>query len=85
MCAGKGAGIGKRKAKAFGFEFEDGEEIYAERFVGCRVIAHCVRESYQGKQKLTVDISEGKFCGYDIIGQERDDAEADPEEPDVGF
>lgn len=66
MASGKGAGMGKAKAKAFGIDFSDGAEIAPEDFVGKRATAHCIRDEYQGKPKLSVDAEQGEYCGYDV-------------------
>lgn len=65
MFAGKGAGIGKKKAEAFGVDVEG--EVGPDDFIGRRVLAHLVYESYEGKRKLAVDISQGEYCGFDMI------------------
>ena len=64
MLEGRGRSIGQGKLKALGFE--EGEAIESSQdLIGRRAWLACARETYNGKERLKVDISaDGSLCGY---------------------
>lgn len=72
MMTGKGAGIGKKKAKGFGIALEKGQSVEPSSWIGLRAIAHLTVEGYAGKdgkpkRRLVADIGRGG-CGYSPEG-----------------
>jgi hypothetical protein len=74
MMTGKGSGIGRKKAQAFGIELRKGELVNEFEFIGRRAVCYATHDTYtnaDGKKwtNLKADINQGDFCGYDpLIG-----------------
>jgi hypothetical protein len=64
MLAGKGLGIGLSKLSKLGFDKDD-DEIVAAQLIGRRAWVGTKEESYNGKERLVVDIKwAGSSTGY---------------------
>ena len=63
MLGGKGAGIGKKKLKAFGIDISGGEEFDPATLRGRRAQAYLHYEEYKGQDNLRVKLNAGS-CGY---------------------
>ena len=68
MMAGRGAGMGAAKSKAFGRELVKGTPVEEHDYIGLRAMAYLKHETYQGKTRLKVDSYQGEYCGYDPVG-----------------
>ncbi len=86
MLEGGGASIGSAKLAALGIR--PGKQFEVEELLGRRVSAGCVVETYQGDDKLAVDINApGSECGYwpetqpPIDGEAEADQEPEKDEP----
>jgi hypothetical protein len=73
MMTGRGAGIGKAKAKAFGVSLNKGDQVDESDFIGRRAYCYGRQEKYKGFTNLKSDIEHGDYCGYDSLSEDPDE------------
>ena len=71
MLDGPGAGMGKKKLKAFGIDVAAGDPVDSDALLRRRAQAFLYYEEYKGRENLRVKLNAGS-CGYNPIATDSD-------------